>query len=95
MNPIAVAIMGPTGVGKTSLSLALAQNNGEIISVDSMQVYKYLDVGTAKPDVKERDTVIHRLIDIITPDKRFSAADFKNLAESFIFEIHKKKRFLF
>ncbi|HOS31929.1 MAG TPA: isopentenyl transferase family protein [Spirochaetota bacterium] len=95
MNPIAVAIMGPTGVGKTSLSLELARNDGEIISADSMQVYKYLDVGTAKPDAKDRDKVVHRLVDIITPDKRFSAADFKNLAESFIFEISKKKRFLF
>lgn len=95
MNPIAVAIMGPTGVGKTSLSLELAQNIGEIISVDSMQVYKYLDVGTAKPDIKDRGKITHRLIDIITPDKRFSAADFKNLAESLIFEISKKKRYLF
>ncbi len=95
MNPIAVAIMGPTGVGKTSLSLELAQNIGEIISVDSMQVYKYLDVGTAKPDIKDRGKIIHRLIDIITPDKRFSAADFKNLAESLIFEISKKKSYHF
>lgn len=81
---IVVAIFGPTGVGKTSLSLELAENAGEIISVDSMQVYKYLDIGTAKPTYEELHKVPHHLIDVVTPDQQFSAGNFKRSAEEII-----------
>ncbi len=54
MNGFAVVIFGPTGVGKSLIALDLARDNGEIISVDSMQVYKYMDIGTAKPDKEEQ-----------------------------------------
>ena len=64
-----VAIVGPTAVGKTRLSLALAEEfGGEIINADSRQVYKGMDVGTAKATVEERSKVIHHLLDIRNPD---------------------------
>lgn len=72
-----VAIVGPTAVGKTSASLLLAERLGaEIISVDSRQVYRYLDVGTDKVSVSTRRRVIHHMIDVADPDQTFSAADF-------------------
>jgi len=95
MNYFAVAIFGPTGVGKTSLALKLTENIGEIISVDSMQVYKYMDIGTAKPTSDELDHVKHHLIDIITPDIQFTAGDFKRSAQKIIPDIIKKKKIPF
>ena len=72
-----LAIVGPTAVGKTALSIQLAhQFNGEIISGDSMQVYRGLDIGTAKVTAKEMDGITHHLIDIRDIDERFSVADF-------------------
>lgn len=72
-----IAIIGPTAVGKTDFSLALAaQLNAEVISVDSRQVYRYLDVGTDKVSHETRRAVIHHLIDIVDPDQIYSAADF-------------------
>ncbi len=76
MKDFAIAIFGPTGVGKTSLAIKLAKDNGQIISVDSMQVYKYMNIGTAKPSVEEIRTVKHYLIDIINPDNQFTAGNF-------------------
>ncbi|EIA22660.1 tRNA dimethylallyltransferase, partial [Candidatus Arthromitus sp. SFB-1] len=62
-------LSGPTGVGKTSLSIKLAKKlNGEIISADSMQIYKYMDIGSAKISNSEMDGVPHHLIDICEPD---------------------------
>ncbi|WCK52402.1 tRNA (adenosine(37)-N6)-dimethylallyltransferase MiaA [Aneurinibacillus sp. Ricciae_BoGa-3] len=73
------AIVGPTSVGKTALSLRLARDfNGEIISGDSMQVYRGMDIGTAKASHEERALVPHHLIDICSPDEEFSAADFQS-----------------
>lgn len=70
-------LLGPTAVGKTELSLSLALETGaEIISADSRQVYRYLDIGTAKPTPEERAQVRHHLIDIRNPDEQYSAADF-------------------
>ena len=70
MTPTAAAIFGPTAVGKTDLSIRLAQYlGGQIISVDSMQVYRYLNIGTAKPSQDELSAVRHHLIDIIDPDQ--------------------------
>lgn len=72
-----IAIIGPTAVGKTQFSLGLADKlNAEIISVDSRQVYRYLDVGTDKIDLETRKRYIHHMIDIVDPDQIYSAADF-------------------
>jgi len=84
-----MAIVGPTAVGKTKLSLAVAQALGcEIISGDSMQVYRGMDIGTAKATPEERAIVPHHLIDIVAPDEPFSAADFQTSARELIAAIH-------
>jgi len=83
-----IIIIGPTGVGKTSLGIALAQKlRGEIISGDSVQVYKKLDIGSAKPSAAELQIVPHHLIDYLDPSEPFSAAQFKVKATSLIEEI--------
>lgn len=76
-----LVIVGPTAVGKTSLSLELAERfNGEIISGDSMQVYKRMDIGTAKASIEEQQRVPHHLLDIKDPDESFSVAEFQERA---------------
>ena len=88
MKKNVVAIMGPTAVGKTKLSIELAKRfNGEIISGDSMQVYKGLDIGTAKIKQAEMQGIPHHMLDIREPDEDFSAADFKELVQQYIAEI--------
>ncbi len=83
-----VAIVGPTAVGKTALSIRLAHDlAGEVISGDSMQVYRHLDIGTAKVTPAEQAGVAHHLIDICNIDERFSAADFQERAKQAITEI--------
>jgi tRNA dimethylallyltransferase len=83
-----VAIVGPTAVGKTRLSLALAEEfGGEIINADSRQVYKGMDVGTAKATVEERSKVIHHLLDIRNPDEPFNLAHFLDLANKSISDV--------
>lgn len=90
--PIAV-ILGPTGTGKTALSLEIAKYLPvEIVSVDSMQVYKEMDIGTAKPSQKEREKIPHHLIDIVPPDYFFTVAEFKERALKAIEEIYSRKR---
>ena len=77
-----IAIIGPTAVGKTEFSLSLAKElNAEVISVDSRQVYRYLDVGTDKVSREVRREIIHHLIDIADPDEIYSAADFAQDAD--------------
>lgn len=72
-----LALVGPTAIGKTALSIGLAQEfNCEIISVDSVQVYRYMDIGTAKVSLSERQTIPHHLIDIVDPDEDYNAARF-------------------
>jgi tRNA dimethylallyltransferase len=79
MNPI-VVISGPTAVGKTDFAIWLAKRlNGEIISADSIQVYKYMDIGTAKPNQNQQQQVKHHLIDIVEPNQNFSVADYQSL----------------
>jgi tRNA dimethylallyltransferase len=76
-----IAIVGPTAVGKSRLALRLAQKfNGEIVSADSRQIYRYMDIGTAKPDRQELCLVPHHLIDIIKPDEVFNLAQYQQLA---------------
>lgn len=76
-----VAIVGPTGTGKSQLALHLAQTfNGEIVSADSRQVYRYMDIGTAKPSWQELSLVPHHLINIVNPDEDFSLAQYQELA---------------
>ena len=79
------AIIGPTASGKSDLAMALAhQLGGEILSVDSMQVYRGMDVGTAKPSVAEQRAVRHHVIDVVDPDQPFTAARFVELADGAI-----------
>ncbi|AGC90738.1 tRNA (adenosine(37)-N6)-dimethylallyltransferase MiaA [Staphylococcus warneri] len=87
-KPFLVVIVGPTASGKTELSIELAKRcNGEIISGDSMQVYKQMDIGTAKVIKEEMDGIPHHMIDILNPDDTFSAYDFKQRAEKCINDI--------
>lgn len=87
-KPKVIVICGPTASGKTALSIELAKKiNGEIISADSMQIYKEMDIGTAKPDKEEMDGIKHYLLDFVFPDKRYSVAEFKQDAENAINEI--------
>jgi tRNA dimethylallyltransferase len=80
-SEILIVIVGPTAVGKTRLALRLAEEfNGEIVSADSRQVYRGMDIGTAKPTLEERRRVPHHLIDIITPDETFTLAQYQELA---------------
>lgn len=73
-----IAIVGPTGVGKTKMSISLAKKyNAEIISVDSMQIYKKMDIGTAKVTKKEMDGVVHHMIDIKNPEEDYSVFDYQ------------------
>ena len=91
-KPKIVIILGPTAVGKTDLALDLASAfDGEIISADSMQVYRHLDIGTSKPTREERVRVPHHLIDIVDPDGEFSAALFNRQAGDIIRDLHGRK----
>ena len=86
-----VILTGPTAVGKTSLSINLAKAiNGEIISADSMQIYKGMDIGTAKIMPEEMDGVTHHLIDVIDPTEDFHVVRFKEMVEAAIEEIYAK-----
>jgi len=83
-----VILTGPTATGKTELSIELAKRiDGEIVSADSMMVYRYMDIGTAKPSVEERQGIKHHLIDVVYPDEKFSAKDFIELADKAIEKI--------
>ncbi len=84
-KPKVIVICGPTASGKTSLSIELAKNiNGEIISCDSMQIYKDMNIGTAKPTKEEMQGVPHYMLDFVSPEQRYSVADYKKEAEEAI-----------
>jgi tRNA dimethylallyltransferase len=84
----AVLILGPTGSGKTALSLALAERfGGEIVTCDSVAVYRGMDLGTAKPTPEERARAPHHLIDIVDPDQLFTAGDYSRMARAALREI--------
>ncbi|NQD99270.1 tRNA (adenosine(37)-N6)-dimethylallyltransferase MiaA, partial [Staphylococcus xylosus] len=87
-KPFLIVLVGPTAVGKTEFSIELAKKvNGEIISGDSMQVYKQMDIGTAKITQDEMSGIPHHMIDILEPDENFSAYEFKNRAQRLIKDI--------
>lgn len=86
-----VVLTGPTAVGKTKLSISLAKAlNGEIISADSMQVYKYMDIGSAKITEKEMDGVPHHLIDVLSPFEEFHIVRFQELAKKAMEDIYNR-----
>ncbi len=91
-----VAIVGPTGIGKSRLALHLAGRfNGEIVSADSRQVYRYLDIGTAKPTPQELSLIPHHMIDVVNPDDDFSLALYQRMAGQAIEDIFERKRLPF
>lgn len=88
-----VAIVGPTAIGKSSLALELGRTfGGEIINADSRQVYRYMDIGTAKPTLEERAVVPHHLIDIVNPDQDFSLALYQSKVRKMIDDIQKRRK---
>lgn len=92
-NRTLIVILGPTAVGKTGLAIELAQAiNGEILNADSRQIYRYMDVGTAKPTLEQRQQVPHHLLDIVDPDENLSLAQYQQMAYSAIEAIHKRER---
>jgi tRNA dimethylallyltransferase len=93
-DPLAVLILGPTGSGKTALSLALAERfNGEIVSCDSVAVYRGMDLGTAKPTPEERARIPHYLIDVADPDQPFTAGDYSRQARTVLRDIADRNKF--
>jgi tRNA dimethylallyltransferase len=92
-DPLAVLLLGPTGSGKTALSLALGERfNGEIVSCDSVAVYRGMDLGTAKPTAEERARLPHHLIDVADPDQAFTAGDYSRQARAALHQIAGRNR---
>lgn len=93
MKPKVIVIVGPTASGKTALSIELAKKiNGEIVSCDSMQIYKDMNIGSAKPTIEEMQGIKHYLIDVVNPNERFSVAEYKRQAEKAIENIIAKRK---
>ena len=90
-KPPLILIVGPTGVGKTAASVYVAKSlNAEIISCDSMQIYKYMDIGTAKVTPEEARGIVHHMTDIISPLEKFSVCDYVKLAKEAAKDIYEK-----
>ena len=90
-GPATILIVGPTAVGKSALALALAERLPlEVVNADALQVYRGLDIGTAKPSLEEREQVRHHLIDILDPSEPFSAGDFRRLALPVVADIRRR-----
>ena len=88
-----IAIVGPTGIGKSKLAFHLAQTfNGEIVNADSRQVYRYMDIGTAKPSPEELSLVLYHLINIVNPDEDFSLSQYQELAYKAIEDIQQRNK---
>jgi tRNA dimethylallyltransferase len=95
-KPRLIILAGPTGVGKTGLALQLASAaGGEIISADAMQVYRLMDIGTAKPTGEQRSLVKHHLLDVADPDEPFNAALFIKQAQPVIGALHQQRKPIF
>src|SRR5690554_6470228 len=92
ITPI-IVVVGETASGKTALGIELAKKfNGEIIAADSRTVYKGMDIGTAKPTIKEQSEVPHHLIDILTPNQKYNVAQFQKDAKQLIEDISERKK---
>ena len=90
-RPKIIVLTGPTAVGKTGLSLKLARVFGaRIVNADSLQVYRHLDIGTAKPTPAEQAAAVHYLLDVVDPDQDFDAAAYLNLARPLIERLHRR-----
>ncbi|MGO9612791.1 MAG: tRNA (adenosine(37)-N6)-dimethylallyltransferase MiaA [Dissulfurispiraceae bacterium] len=88
-----IVLLGPTGVGKTAVSILLAKiRQSEIISADSMQIYKHMDIGTAKPSFEQRQTVKHHMIDVAEPWQSYSAGEYIDDVEPLIQDLHKRHK---
>ena len=86
-----IVVCGPTATGKTAKSIEIAKKiNGEVISADSRQVYKYLDIGTAKITAEEMETIPHYMIDVVEPHEKFSVAQYKKMTQEIINDIHSR-----
>jgi tRNA dimethylallyltransferase len=95
-KPRLICIFGPTGVGKTGMALELAGRwGGEIVSADSMQVYRHMDIGTAKPTLEERSRIPHHLIDVADPDEPFDASRYIEMASGVIALLQRAKKPVF
>ena len=87
-KPKIVCVVGPTASGKTAFAIKLAkERNGEVVSCDSMQIYKYMNIGTAKPDIEEMEGIPHHMLDFVEPSEDFSVADFVKRAREVIDDI--------
>jgi tRNA dimethylallyltransferase len=92
-QPPLIVILGPTAVGKTALSLELCERfNGEVVSADSRQIYRRMDIGTAKPSAEEMARAPHHLLDIREPDETLSLAEYQEMAYATIDDIHRRGR---
>ena len=92
-RPRVVIILGPTAAGKSRLAIELAEAfGGEIVSADSMQVYRYMDIGTAKPTPEEQRKVKHHLIDLVAPDEPFHAEFYRTLGRKTVGQLHKDRK---
>ena len=90
-KPRVIVVCGPTAVGKTAAGIALAQAlGGEVVGADSMQVYRFMDIGTAKPTAAERAAAPHHLIDVVDPDEGFDAARYAELGREAVFALHRR-----
>jgi tRNA dimethylallyltransferase len=91
VKPKVIVICGPTGIGKTTVGIKVAEQlGGEIISADSMQIYRYMDIGTAKPTAEEQARVLHHMVDIVDPDEDFDAVRFAQMAREKVMQLHQK-----
>jgi len=95
-KPKIIIICGPTGIGKTGVGINLAEKfGGEIIGADSMQIYRHMDIGTAKPTTEERRRVAHHMVDIVDPDEDFDAMQYSERARTTIAELNRQSRLSF
>jgi tRNA dimethylallyltransferase len=90
-KPKIIIVCGPTGIGKTAVAIELARHfKGQIVGADSMQIYKYMDIGTAKPTAREQARAVHHMIDIVAPDEPFDAARYAKRARQIITRLCEK-----
>lgn len=91
LKPPLIVIAGPTASGKTSLSIALSHRlNGEVIAMDSMQIYRFMDIGTAKPTVKEQEGIAHHMLNVADPKDAYSVAEYAAQAKECISSVHQR-----